>query len=86
MHATSAHNTLAAPSGQKAAVRIFEQGRILMGQIADGSVMPLVPLGNPVFTLSENPGVRITFTVTGDRATKLTLAESGRTVEAPREP
>jgi hypothetical protein len=45
----------------------------------------MVALGNHVFVLRDDPDVRITFTMSGDRATKLTLAQPGGTMEATRD-
>jgi D-alanyl-D-alanine carboxypeptidase len=77
---------LTGPAGQKAPLRVFEQGGVLMAQIAGQTTSSLVPLGNHAFILREDPDVRITFAVSGDRATKLTFVQPGGTMEAAREP
>lgn len=78
--------TLTTPSGQKAPMRIFEQGGALLGQIAGQPPNRLIALGNHAFVLQEDPDVRITFAVSGDRATRLTFAPPGATMEATRDP
>jgi D-alanyl-D-alanine carboxypeptidase len=78
--------TLTAPSGQKAPLRVFELGGALMGQIAGQPPTRLIALGNHAFVLREDPEVRVTFAVSGDRATKLTMAQPGSTLEATRDP
>jgi beta-lactamase family protein len=78
--------TLTAPSGQKAPLRVFEQGGALMAQIAGQTQGRLIALGNHGFVMQEDPDVRITFVVSGDRATKLTMAQPGSTMEATRDP
>lgn len=78
--------TLTGPGGQKAPMRIFEQAGALLGQIASQPPTRLIALGNHAFVLQEDPDVRISFAVDGDRATKLTLAQPGGTREASRDP
>jgi CubicO group peptidase (beta-lactamase class C family) len=78
--------TLTAPSGQKVPLRIFEQGGVLMTQIGGQPQGRLIPLGNHAFVLREDPDVRMTFVVNGDRATRLTMAQPGGTMEAVRDP
>jgi hypothetical protein len=78
--------TLTAPSGQKAPLRVFEQGGVLIGQIASQPPTRFIALGNHAFVLREDPEVRITFAVSGDRATKLTMTQPGGTLEATRDP
>jgi CubicO group peptidase (beta-lactamase class C family) len=78
--------TLTAPSGQKAPLRVFEQGGVLMAQIAGQTTGRLIALGNHAFVLQEDPEVRLTFAVSGDRATKVTMAQPGATMEAVRDP
>lgn len=78
--------SLTTPSGQKAPMRIYEQGPALLGQVAGQPPSRLVALGNHAFVLQDDPDVRVTFTVSGDRATKLTMAQPGLTMEATRDP
>jgi D-alanyl-D-alanine carboxypeptidase len=78
--------TLTIPSGPKAPIRVFEQADTLMAQIAGQMTGRLIALGNHAFVLRENPEVRFTFTVDGGRATRLTLAQPGATLEATRDP
>jgi hypothetical protein len=59
---------------------------MLTAQIGERTTGRLVALGNHAFVLQEYPEVRITFAVSGDRATKLTLARPGGTFEASRAP
>ena len=78
--------TFTAPSGQKTAVRIFEQGPALLAQMTGQPPSPLIALGNHTFVLREDLEVRLTFVVEGDRAVRLTLAQPTSTVEATRDP
>ena len=78
--------TLTGPGGQKVKLRVTEQDGALMTQLANQPPARIVPLGNHAFVLREDPDVRITFTVSGDRAAKLTLAQGGSTFEATRDP
>ena len=78
--------TLTTPGGQKVPIRIVEQGGALMGAFAGDAPGRLIPLGNHTFVLQDDPDVRLTFVVTGDRAAKLTLVQPGSTLEATREP
>jgi D-alanyl-D-alanine carboxypeptidase len=78
--------TLTSPSGQKAPLRIFEQGGALLGQVANQPPSRLIALGDHAFVLQDDPDVRLTFTVTGDHATKVTVAQPGGTMEASRDP
>lgn len=79
--------TLNAPGGQKVPLRVTErEDGTLQSQLGNQPPQRIVALGNHVFVLRDDPDVRITFTVSGDRATKLTLAQGGGTFEATREP
>jgi D-alanyl-D-alanine carboxypeptidase len=78
--------TFKAPSGQTVPVRIFEQGDGLLGQIGGNDPARFVALGNHRFTLQQDPDVRITFSVSGDRATRLTVLQPGGPIEATRDP
>jgi D-alanyl-D-alanine carboxypeptidase len=78
--------TLTGPAGQKAPARVFEQDGALYWQLGDRPPRRLIALGDHAFALHEVPDVRITFTVGGDRATKLTLAQGTNTMEAWRDP
>jgi len=78
--------TLTGPQGQKVPMRILEQEGALHGQIGGAPPRRLVALGNHAFVLQDDPDVRVTFTVTGDRATRLSMAQAGGTLEATRDP
>jgi CubicO group peptidase (beta-lactamase class C family) len=78
--------TMRSPTGQTVPIRVFEQGDALMGQIGGNDPARFVALGNHTFTLRQDPDVRITFAVTGDRATKLTAVQPSGTMEATRNP
>jgi CubicO group peptidase (beta-lactamase class C family) len=78
--------TLKVPSGQTFPVRIFDENGTLMGQVGPQPPVKLVALGNHVFVRAEDPDVRMTFAVSGERATKLMLVDGGQTLEAPRAP
>jgi D-alanyl-D-alanine carboxypeptidase len=78
--------TLTTPSGQKVPMRILEQGGALLAQIAGQPPAPLIALGDHVFVLREDPDARITFVVSGDRATKLTFAPPGASMAGTRDP
>jgi len=78
--------TLTVPGGQTAKMRIFDQDGALHGQVANQPPQRMVALGNHAFVFRENPDVRITFVVDGDRATKLTFAQPGGSMEATRDP
>jgi len=76
--------TLKTPSGQTVPIRVIDRAGTLMGQIGDDSPARLVAMGNHVFVLQNDPDVRLTFAVAGDRATKLTFAQPGGSFEATR--
>jgi CubicO group peptidase (beta-lactamase class C family) len=78
--------TLVGPGGQTAKMRITEQEGGLQGQLGNQPPRRMVALGNHAFVLRDDPDIRITFAVSGDRATKLTLAQPGGTMEATRDP
>ncbi|MDQ3950186.1 MAG: serine hydrolase, partial [Gemmatimonadota bacterium] len=78
--------TLTGPAGQKAPARVFEQDGALFWQIGGRPSRRLIALGDHAFSLQEVPGVLITFAVSGDRATKLTLTQGASTTEASRDP
>jgi D-alanyl-D-alanine carboxypeptidase len=78
--------TFKTPSGQTVPIRIFEQGDALIGQIGGNDPARFVALGNHSFTLQQDPDARITFSVSGDRAIKLTAVQPGGTIEATRSP
>jgi hypothetical protein len=74
------------PPAQTGRMRIFEQEGSLYRQIGSQPAGRLVARGDHVFVLEENDNIRFTFTVSGDRATKLTINHPGGTIEATREP
>jgi D-alanyl-D-alanine carboxypeptidase len=78
--------TLTTPAGQKVPIRVVERGDTLTAQMGGQMTNRLIALGNHVFVLQENPEVRITFVLSGDRASKLTMAQPSGTLEAAREP
>jgi CubicO group peptidase (beta-lactamase class C family) len=78
--------SLSGPGGQTAKMRISEQEGGLVGQLGNQPPRRMVALGNHAFVLRDDPDVRITFAVSGDRATKLSLAQPGGSMEATRDP
>ena len=56
----------------------------LSAQLAGQGPIPLIHYGDHTFGADFDPGMRVVFTVTGDKATKLTLKQGGGTMEAPR--
>ncbi len=77
---------LIVPSGEKYPVRVFEQNAQLMVQIGEDAPGRLIAVGGHAFLSAEDPSVRVTFVVSGDRATKVTLVDGGQTLEATRTP
>jgi CubicO group peptidase (beta-lactamase class C family) len=78
--------TLTGPAAQKAPARVFEQDGALYWQLGGRPPRRLIALGDHAFALQEVPGVRITFAISGDRATKLTVAQGASTTEGSRDP
>jgi hypothetical protein len=56
----------------------------LMGQLQGQDAAPVIPYGNDTFGVGFDPDVRIVFTMSGDRATKVTLRQGGQTVTGDR--
>jgi len=65
-------------------IRVFEQDGRLMAEAEGQGANALTPQGDHAFGAAFDPSLRITFTVDGERATKLTLRQGGGTFEAPR--
>jgi CubicO group peptidase (beta-lactamase class C family) len=78
--------SLKGPGGQTAKMRIFEEDGAVLAQLGNQPARRMVPLGNHAFVLRDDPDVRITFAVSGERATKLTFVQPGGTMEAMRDP
>jgi D-alanyl-D-alanine carboxypeptidase len=78
--------TFKTSSGQMMPIRVFEQGDVLIGQIGGNEPARFIALGNHSFTLQQDPDVRITFILNGERVTKLTAVQPGGTIEATRNP
>ena len=72
------------PGGQVLPIKFFVDGSKLMSQAQGQGAYEIQYLGNYVFGASFDPAVRLTFTVVGGKATKVTLLQSGATIEGPR--
>jgi hypothetical protein len=78
--------TLQVPGGQSLPLKFFVDGTRLMAQAQGQEASELRYLGNHVFGVAFDPAVRFTFTIDGGKATKVTLLQSGTTIEGPRVP
>src|SRR5688572_5836449 len=78
--------TLQVPGGQSLPLKFFLDGTRLMAQAQGQEASELRYLGNYVFGVAFDPAVRFTFTMDGGKATKVTLLQSGTTIEGPRVP
>jgi CubicO group peptidase (beta-lactamase class C family) len=74
------------PGGQVLPIKFYAEGSKLMSQAQGQGAYEITYLGNYVFGASFDPAVRLTFTVVGGKATKVTLLQGGMTVEGPRVP
>jgi len=74
---------LALPDGPRD-FTVAVEGDHLTGQLAGQQAIPMLYLGSDVFGVAFDPNLRLTFTVEGARATKLTLLQAGQTITGPR--
>jgi hypothetical protein len=74
---------LALPGGARD-FTVAAQGDGISGQLAGQGPVPLLHYGNHTFGASFDPSLRITFTVEGGRATKMTLVQGGQEIDGPR--
>lgn len=56
----------------------------LISQMQGQDPVPVIPYGNDTFGVGFDPNVRLVFTMSGDRATKVTLQQGGATVIGER--
>jgi CubicO group peptidase (beta-lactamase class C family) len=79
--------TLQLPGGQKLPVKFFMDGTKVMSQAEGQPAVEITYLGNNQFGVAFDPALRWTFTFDAEgKATKVTLLQSGATVEGPRNP
>jgi hypothetical protein len=71
------------PGGAKD-FRFFVKDGQLFGQLEGQGANPVIPYGNDTFGVGFDPDVRIVFTMSGDRATKVTLKQGGGTFVGDR--
>ena len=64
---------------------LMENGK-LAGRLEGQSASPLIPLGGDTFGVDFDPDVRVTFAVTGGKATGFTLKQGGKDFTATRVP
>ena len=62
----------------------FVKDGTLMSQLQGQDAIPVIPYGNDAFGVGFDPNVRLVFTMSGDRATKVTLRQGGGTYEGVR--
>ena len=65
---------------------VSERDGKLWGQLQGQGPNELIPFGNHTFGASFDPRVRIVFTVENGKATKMTLTQSGPSIEGLRKP
>jgi hypothetical protein len=56
----------------------------LVSQMQGQDPVPVIPYGNDTFGVGFDPNLRIVFTMSGDRATKVTLQQGGQAVTGER--
>jgi D-alanyl-D-alanine carboxypeptidase len=78
--------TLQLPGGQPLPIKFFVDGTHFMAQAQGQAANELHYLGNYAFGAAFDPAVRFTFTMDAGKATKVTLLQSGATIEGPRAP
>jgi D-alanyl-D-alanine carboxypeptidase len=76
--------TLKLPNGNTLALRVFEQDGLLLSQATNQPTIRLYSQGNHAFSVDFDPNARLTFTVEGDRATRLTLLQGGASMVGER--
>ena len=72
------------PNGSTLQMKIWVDGDHLAAQATGQGPTVLISYGHDVFGADFDPSVRFTFTVTGEHATKFTLAQNGATMNATR--
>jgi CubicO group peptidase (beta-lactamase class C family) len=70
--------------GQSRDFTFFVKDGTLMSQMQGQDPVPVIPYGNDTFGVGFDPNVRLVFTMSGDRATKVTLQQGGQTVTGER--
>jgi CubicO group peptidase (beta-lactamase class C family) len=70
--------------GQSRDFTFYVKDGALMSQMQGQDAVPVIPYGNDTFGVGFDPNVRLVFTMSGDRATKVTLQQGGQTVEGVR--
>jgi CubicO group peptidase (beta-lactamase class C family) len=70
--------------GQSRDFTFYVKDGALMSQMQGQDPVPVIPYGNDTFGVGFDPDVRLVFTMSGDRATKVTLRQGGQTVEGAR--
>jgi hypothetical protein len=70
--------------GQSRDFTFFVKDGALMSQMQGQEAIPVIPYGNDTFGVGFDPDVRIVFTMSGDRATKVTLKQGGGTFVGDR--
>jgi len=78
--------TLQVPGGQSLPIKFFLDGTRLMALAQGQEPNEIRYLGNYVFGVAFDPALRFTFTMEAGKATKVTLLQSGATIEGPRVP
>ena len=62
----------------------FVKDGALMSQMQGQDPVPVIPYGSHTFGVGFDPNLRLVFTMTADRATKVTLQQGGQTVTGER--
>jgi len=74
---------LALPTGPRD-LTIADAGDHLTAQLAGQPAIPILYIDNDTFGVGFDPNLRFIFTITGSRATKVTLLQGGQRFEGPR--
>jgi hypothetical protein len=74
------------PEGNKMTLVIAEENGALVGTMNGNEGSKLLKQGDAVVRPRSFPDITVTFTVQGDRATKLTMRQGDRVMEMPRVP
>jgi CubicO group peptidase (beta-lactamase class C family) len=70
--------------GQSHDFSFFVKDGALISQMHGQDPVPVIPYGNDTFGVGFDPNVRLVFTMSGDKATKVTLQQGGQTVTGER--
>jgi hypothetical protein len=70
--------------GQARDFTFYVKDGALMSQMEGQGANPVIPYGNDTFGVSFDPSVRIVFTMSGDKATKVELHQGGQTFTGNR--